>query len=153
MGDPVEEAFQRAVAKMHGIKTGPLPLGPTLTSEVGVDCSTTKALIDTGPPVSIISLDYFLKTVSAKRPPDQSPTGWVEEVRKRIKPSSMALHSYGGVTHGWAGLLQTLKGGFSIESVLQVQPRAPVDLILGTDTLPHLGFSGEVETRFAARQY
>ena len=59
--DPVQEALRETVARMRGNGTGPQPVGPVLTSEVRVDDSITKALLDTGSPVSIISLDYFLK--------------------------------------------------------------------------------------------
>ena len=61
-GDVVEDAVTHVVARMHGIEAGPTSLGPVLTSEVEVDGSTAKALLDTGSPVSIISLDYFLQT-------------------------------------------------------------------------------------------
>ena len=64
---PVEEAVSRTVAEMHGIEAGLSPMGPILTSEVKVDGSTTKALLDTGSPVNIISLEFFLKAASARR--------------------------------------------------------------------------------------
>ena len=54
------------MARMHGIGTGPTPLGPVLTSEVKVDGATTKVLlIDAGSPVSIIFLDFILQAASA----------------------------------------------------------------------------------------
>ena len=142
-GDVVEDAVTRVVARMHGIEAGPTSLGPVLTSEVEVDGSTAKALLDTGSPVSIISLDYFLQTASAKRPEDQSPADWGKEVRKRLLPSTMTLRSYGGAELPIVAQVscKLSKGGFSIEGLLQVQKEAPVDLLLGTDTLSQLGFS------------
>ena len=55
--DPVEEAVARVAARMHGIDTGPPPLGPVLTSRMEVDGSPTEAQLDTGSPVSIIALE------------------------------------------------------------------------------------------------
>ena len=66
--DVVKEAVSQVVARMHGIKVG----SPVLTSDVEVDGSTTKALLDTGSPVSIISLDFFLQTASARKPKEQT---------------------------------------------------------------------------------
>ena len=142
-GDAVKDAVTQIVARMHGIEAGPTSLGPVLTSEVGVDGSTVKALLDTGSPVSIISLDYFLQTAVAKRPEDQSPADWGEEVQRRLLPSTMTLRSYGGVELPIMAQVscKLSKGGFSTESLLQVQKEAPVDFLLGTDTLSQLGFS------------
>ena len=47
-GDAVKDAVTQIVARMHRIEAGPTSLGPVLTSEVGVDGSTVKALLDTG---------------------------------------------------------------------------------------------------------
>ena len=139
-GDAVKDAVTQIAARMHWIEAGPTSLGPVVTSEVGVDGS---ALLDTGSPVSIISLDYFLQTAVAKRPEDQSPADWGEEVQRRLLPSTMTLHSYGGVELPIVAQVscKLSKGGFSTESLLQVQKEAPVDLLLGTDTLSQLGFS------------
>ena len=65
--EAITEAVSRVVARMHGIEAGPTPLGPVLTSEVKVDGATTQALLDTGSPVSIISLDFILQAESAGR--------------------------------------------------------------------------------------
>ena len=118
----VQDAVTKIVARMHLIEAGPTSLGPVLTSEVGVDGSTVKALLDTGLPVSIISLDYFLQTAVAKRPEDQSPADWGEEVQRRLLPSTMTLRSYGGVELPIMAQVscKLSKEGFSTESLLQV---------------------------------
>ena len=103
--DPIPEALREAVARMHGNQTDPQPVGPVLTSEVRVDGSITKALLDTGSPVSIISLDYFLKVASETKHSNQSLAAWAEEVRNRIKPSNMVLRSYGGAELPTVGLV------------------------------------------------
>ena len=110
-GDAVKDAVTQIVARMHGIEAS---LGPVLT---GVDGSTVKALLDTGSPASIISLDYFLQTAVAKRP---SPADWGEEVQRRLLPSTMTLRSYGGVELPIVAQVscKLSKGGFSTESLL-----------------------------------
>ena len=69
----VNDAVSPVVARMHGIEadsTDQTPLRPIPTSEVEVEGLTTRALLDTGSPVSIISLDFFLQ---ARKTADQSP--------------------------------------------------------------------------------
>ena len=55
----------------------------------------------------------------------------------------MVLRSYGGADLPTVGQVscRLSKGDLSVNTTLQVQARAPVDLLLGTDTLPRLGFS------------
>jgi hypothetical protein len=79
----------------------------------------------------------------AQRSKDQSPTSWAEEVCKCFLPLKLTLCSYGGAELPIVGQVSCSlsKGSFCIKSLLQVQQNAPVDLLLGTDTLPHLGFS------------
>ena len=145
-GEVVQDAISQTVARMHGIEAGPTdqpPLGPIPTSEIEVEGLTTRALLDTGSPVSIISLDFFLRAASTKKAPDQSPAEWGKEVRKRFLPVTMSLRSYGGTELPVLARVVCLlkKGELSTTRQLQVQKGAPVDLLLGTDSLPHLGFS------------
>ena len=64
-------------------------------------------------------------------------------MRKRFQPTTVSLRSYGGAELLIVAQIscQLSRRGFSVESVLHVQKGAPVDLLLGTDTLPLLGFS------------
>ena len=154
--DEVDDAVTQVVARMHGIKAGPSdqsPMGPVPTSEVELEGSTTQALLDTGSPVSFISLDFFLRAASAKKTPHQSPADWGREVRKRLLPATMSLHSYGGTELPVVAsvVCQLTKGGYPMTSQLQVQKGAPVDLLLGTDTLPRLGFSLTEKQDFVER--
>lgn len=140
--DAITDAVSQVMARMHGIEAGLTPLGPVLTSEVKVEGTTTKALLDTGSPVSIISLDVFLQAASAGRTKDQSPDDWGKEVHKHL-PTTMSLHSYGGNELPVVAQVscRLSRGSFSVEGVWQVQKGAPVNLLLGTDTLSQLGFS------------
>ena len=64
-------------------------------------------------------------------------------MRQKLKPSTVSLQNYGG---GRLELIcQTLiiltKNGHTTCATVQVQKDAPVELLLGTDTLPQLGFA------------
>ena len=96
----VDTAVQEVVATMHGIKpqpTGPsAELGPTLTREVLLDDVPVQALLDTGSPVSIVSLDFFIKAAANSRDPSQPPSDWGDSTRKRIQQTTLTLRGYGG---------------------------------------------------------
>ena len=55
-------------------------LGPTPTTEVKLDGVPVKALLDTGSPISIVSLDVFLNAAKENRATGQSPAEWEEAV-------------------------------------------------------------------------
>ena len=63
-------------------------------------------------------------------------------MRQRLKPSTISLQSYGGGKLHIVGqtLCQMSRGKYSVSAVLKVQKSALVDLLLGTDLQPHLGF-------------
>ena len=144
--ETVKDAVSQIVARMHGIEAGltnQASMGPVLKSEVTVDGLPTRALLDTGSPVSIISLDFFLQAAVAKRTDKQPPAEWEREVHERLQPASMSLRSYGGAELPVVAqvMCHLNRKGFSVNALLQVQKGAPVDLLLGTDVLPQLGFS------------
>ena len=145
-GADVSEAVSHVMATMHGIQPSngmPAKLGPTPTGDVFLDGTNIEALLDTGSPVSIVSLDFFLQVSAKNRPPSQSPEDWGKAVMERLQPTSVSLRSYGGEELSIVRQVRCLIscGEYSVESVLQVQKGAPVNLLLGTDLLPQLGFS------------
>ena len=79
----VEQAISQVMARMFGIELGkPLvsaALGPTPTSGVHLDGVQTTALLDTGSPVSIVSLDHYLSVAAANRKPSQPKEEWKRE--------------------------------------------------------------------------
>ena len=141
--DVVSDVVSEVIARMHGIKAEPSKLGPVPTSKIEVDGLATEALLDTGSPVSIVSLDFFLKAAAAKRPKEQSPTDWGREVKKRLAPTAMSLRSYGGADIPLVAQVSCAlaRGNLRVDAQLQVQQGAPVYLLLGTDTLAKLGFT------------
>ena len=132
---------------MHGVTSktpnSTVELGPVVTAEVLLEGESVSALVDTGSPVTIVSLECIVKTLARKRCPEQSPAQWRREVEKRLEPPTLPLRSYGGNELNLVKQIQVTlsRAGFSVTSVVQVHGGALVDLLLGTDLLPHLGFS------------
>ena len=149
----VDTAVEQVMATMHGIETLPtqsaVTLGPVLHAVVKLDSKPVEALIDTGSPVSIVSLDFFLQAAAEGQLPHQSPTKWAEDVRKKLQPTTVSLRNYGGskLTIVSQVKCKLTCNAQSIETVLQVQKGAAEDLLLGTDVLPRLGFSPDSGVR------
>ena len=145
--DIVEEAVSKVMAQMFRISpdepTKDTTLGPTPTSEILLDGMPTTALVDTGSPVSIVSLAFFLEAAAAKREKGQTPAAWGKAVRQHLRPATMSLHCYGGTQLAIVGqaICHLSTKGKTVDTLLQVQEKAPVDLLLGTDTLRQLGFT------------
>ena len=143
----LEGTLDRVAATMHGLsptnKTQDSQLGPTLTAKVQVEGVSVQALLDTGSPATIISLDLILRVLAAKKPKEQTPEQWKNEMRQKLKPSTLSLQNYGG------GRLELIRqtsiiltrNGHTTCAIVQIQKDAPVELLLGTDTLPQLGFA------------
>ena len=143
----LDSALNTIIATMHGLtsanqKPG-LKLGPTLTTEVEIEGVPVQALLDTGSPATIVSLNLLLEVLASQRPKSQSPTDWRAEVEKRLEPSMVALQNYGGDQLPLIRQIQVnlSKAGKQANAIIQVQHDAPVGLLLGTDVLPQLGFA------------
>ena len=101
------------------------------------------ALLDTGSPVSIVSLEKLLSAFAIKRPHCQSPDEWETEMRNRFQPPTITLRNYGGGELSIVGQITASVScsGFHVDVLLQAQPNASVDFMVGTDLLPSLGFA------------
>ena len=68
---------------------------------------------------------------------------WGDSTRKRIQQTTLTLRGYGGDRLAIVGQVscKLSRGRCLVEAELQVQERAPVELLLGTDTLAKLGFT------------
>ena len=115
-------------------------MGPTPTSEMSLDEFPTKALLDS---VRIFSLEFFIKACVQNHKAEQSPAEWGEEVKQHCRRSTILLKSYGGDELNIVSEVEycLTRGNCTVKAILQVQKGALVDLLLGTDTLPRLGFS------------
>ena len=143
----VKEAVQQVAATMHGIEPQKGPanstLGPIPTSEVQLDQVPVQALLDTGSSITIVSLDFFLQAAAKNRSPGQSPAEWSKATCEQLQPSTVTLRSYGGDKLNIVSQVscKLCRGPHAVDTVIQVQKDAPVDLLLGTDILARLGFS------------
>ncbi len=118
-------------------------LGPTFTTRMEVNGVPTEALIDTGSPVTIISLDLAMDVVAKEKPHFSSAEEWKAEMKKRFVPPTISLKSYGGGRLDMMAQLpvQLTQGEYKVDAQVLVQKDAPNSLLLGTDVQQPLGFS------------
>ena len=88
-------------ATMHGVMldvsdSDSIKLGPAIYTEVEFEGCQTRALIYTGSPVTIVSVECALAALAERRRQDQSPSEWELSVKQRLKPPDITLRSYGG---------------------------------------------------------
>ena len=148
--DERETVINRALNKAmptYGVNAigdeGETETGPILTTKVCLEGATAEAILDTGSPVTIVSLEFLLQVLAQKKSGQQTPEAWKTEVKKRLKPPTVTLRSYGGGVLDVVGQIccQVSRGSYKTDAVIQVQNGAPVDLLIGTDLQPHLGFA------------
>ena len=135
--------ISEVATRLHGIEVEPREVGPVLTVEVQMEGVPVRALIDTGSPATIIDLEFLVNALAKKHESDQSPPEWMAAVEKQFQPSGLPLKSYGGHKLNLVCQLQVTltRGNHTTDAVIQVQKDAPVELLLGTDLQPLLGFS------------
>ena len=117
-------------------------LGPTAFAPVKVNGVTTDALIDTGSPATIISLEFILKVLAGERARDQTAQQWQEATRRKFASPDVALNNYGGQRLDIMAQIELslTQGGRCVDAVVLIQKDAPNNLLLGTDVQPRLGF-------------
>ena len=83
-----------------------------------------------------------MEALFERRTTIQSPEDWCKEVASKIQPPSLTIRSYGGGEINVIGQLSVdmSLGERKCQQTVLVQKGASVDLLLGTDTLPCLGF-------------
>ena len=135
------------MATMHGITSESETVkraGPILMALVKVNGIKTKALIDTGSPKTIISLKLAIEILKQDREQYTSLSEWKMAASDRLESPTVTLKSYTGGELNLIGQLQvqltTNTISHVVDTVVQVQKDAPVDLLLGTDVHPALGF-------------
>ena len=137
-----EAAAKRPAATLHGLTTLKGELGPTVTATVHIDGVPTEALIDTGSPSTIVSLEYAMCVLRNKLPQFTNEEQWQAFAVAEMKLPTVALKSYGGdelfLIGQWQVCLST--PGHTLNTVVQVQKDPPVKLLLGTDAQAALGF-------------
>ena len=128
-----------ALSSIEGNKNG---VGPTLTAEVEVEGKTVKALLDTGSPVTILSVDLLFNHWAQHKKAEQTVEEGKEEVKSRLKSPSLTLKNYG---RNELNILKEVtvkleRGGYSCTAIVFLQKNPSHNLLIGTDLLPSLGF-------------
>ena len=134
---------------MSASQAGPISrLGPSVFAEISVNGVPATALVDTGSPATIISLEFVMRVMLAERKERQSPEQWRADTLKRFTFPDVSLRNYGG--HPLDILSQTLlrltRGNCTVDTAVLVQKGAPNQLLLGTDVQSRLGFALTMET-------
>lgn len=129
-------------------------LGPTVYAPVAVEGVSAVALIDTGSPATIASLEFVLKVFQHNRPKDQTNAQWTEVARGKLKNTDVLLKNYGGYQLDFIAQteLTLSRGNQKLVSTVLVRKDAPNDLLVGTDVQPQLGFSLIVKMRMEVQQ-
>jgi len=142
----IGEDINKVIVTMHGVTSTDVldnvKLGPVLTSTVKVEGEPVEALLDTGSPVTIVSLEWLLQLLARQRRKGQSPNEWKAEVENRLEPTTVVLRNYSGDRLRVVRQIRVhlSHSGFGIEASVQVQKGAPAKLLIGTDILPQLGY-------------
>ena len=121
----VESLLEQVAATMYSI-TGEsccteVELGPVPTAEVMLEGE-----LDTGSPVTLVSLEFLLQVLAKRKPHEQTPEEWKQEVRKRLEPTSVALRNYGGGQLPVVRQVKTtlVRSGHEVTATVQVQKEA-----------------------------
>lgn len=136
----VDAALAAASVTMHGVRSdgsAKRKVGPVITLDVNLEGTPTRALVDTGSPVTLVSLKFRAEELARKRPGHQSRGEWKMEVEKRLKQPGVPLKNYG---KGELNIVREIevelsRQGHVIRAVAPVYAGAPVDVLLGTDVL------------------
>ena len=62
-------------------------------AEVQLESTPVCAMIDTGSPVTIVSLKFILQVLAKKKPDEQTPEEWKWEVKQRLRPPTVSLQN------------------------------------------------------------
>ena len=71
-------------------------LGPNTMAKIYVSGVLTQALVDTGSPATIASLEFMLDIFFSQRKESQTPAQWREDTEKRFQRPSVLLKAYSG---------------------------------------------------------
>ena len=142
----IEDALNAVSSTLYVVSTDKgqsAVLGPKLETQMCIERTPVSALVDTGSPATIVSLNFLMQVLAKQKRKEQSVDEWKIGVKKRITPSTVTLRSYGGPELNLVGQisLTLTRGEYEFEAVVQIQKEAPIDLLVGTDVLPHLGFA------------
>ena len=117
--------------------------GPTVMAKLEVNGVKTEALVDTGSPVTIVSLAFAMHVLSKDRGLYSSVEEWKQETIKKFSEPTVNLRNYGGLRLNVSSQVQFnfSQGEERERAIVLVQKDAPHQVLLGTDLQPQLGIS------------
>ena len=118
-------------------------LGPTVFAPISVNGVSTEALVDTGSPATIVSLEFVLSVLRKNQSKNQTNDQWMELTREKFKDPDVVLKNYGGQQLDFIAQidLSLSRGDRQVNSVVLVRKGVPNELLVGTDVQPQLGLS------------
>ena len=124
-------------------------LGPSVFAEIWVNGVPVKALVDTGSPATIVSLDFILDILAAQRKSQQTPEQWRVETLEKFNLPDISLKNYGGHPLNIISQIRLClsQGSHVVDATVLVQKEALNKLLLGNDIQSKLGFVLVVELR------
>ena len=69
--------------------------GPIVKAEIYLEGHPTKALIDTGSPIPIVSIDFLLQVLNRNLPEGTSKEDWAHSIKDRLQPPRMTVRNFG----------------------------------------------------------
>ena len=138
-------AVEGASAILNTLTTGEpergLSLRPKLRTGLLVNGMPATALVDTGLPITILSLSYLLQVWWTQRDKTLPHWKWKEEVIGKLADPTITLKAYNGTPLNVLAEVNVIleKGSHRCEATVMVQEDAPQDVLLGTDCLSQLG--------------
>ena len=130
-----------AAAALRTLTAEEAAIGPRLEIKVRLEGQAASALLDTGSPVTIVSLkcllQYWKQSFGRDRPNDE----WLKEVNGKLTDPTLHLETYDGTPVELLAETTVALGIGDKEIQLRVfvQDDAPQEILIGTDCLHLLG--------------
>ena len=143
LGPTLKTEIQVEGKALKECKEGAEPvLGPTLKTEIQVEGKVVEALIDTGSPVSLVSIDFLLQALKAQIGTAGTPAEQAQALKRRMEPPTTTIRNFGGqeVNVICQAAITLARGKFKCHTTVLVQKGTALDMLLGTDILGQLGF-------------
>ena len=115
-------------------------LGAVVEAEVELEGHPTKALIDSGSPVTIVALKKLLRVWKDNHPTSDTDKQWLEEAKAKLRDPTIKLVTYGGSPIELLGEAEAKLSVNGVEATVTVlvHEDPSQEILLGTDTLAKL---------------